>query len=310
MNNNDYLFMRYIVEFNKEYDTVEEFNMRKANFVKAHEEIMELNNQNGSLSVRHNKFSDYTEKEYQKMLGLRNMALPNIQGVEQHEYSESNALPETVNWVTAGKVSPIQDQGQCGSCWAFSAAASLESAHAISSGDLLKISEQQFVDCSSAYGNQGCNGGWYMYAWSYAKKTSMDSEASYPYTSGRTQTAGTCNVDTSTQELKDISYKKVSANTTAIKTALAQQPCSVAINATSRAFSSYSSGVLSVAQCGGTQMDHAVVAVGYGTEAGTPYYLVRNSWGTSWGDAGYVKIAQADGKGACGINQMVYYPTA
>jgi cathepsin L len=245
MNNNDYYFMRYIVEFNKGYDTVEEFNMRKANFIKAHEEIAELNQQNTNLSVAHNKFSDWTEEEYKKMLGLRNMSLPNIQGEEMHE-SNMNSLPASVNWVTAGKVNPVQDQGQCGSCWAFSAAASLESAHAISSGTLLKVSEQQLVDCSSAYGNQGCNGGWYMYAWKYAQKTSVDSESSYPYTSGNTRTAGTCNVSASGQELKDISYKKVAEDLTSIKTALVQQPCSVAINATARAFSNYRSGVLSV----------------------------------------------------------------
>lgn len=257
--------------------------------------------------TRHNKFSDYTEEEYKKMLGL--VAVPTTKGETRH-VSNSVDLPETVNWVTAGMVNPIQDQGQCGSCWAFSAAASMESAHAISSGTLLKISEQQFVDCSSAYGNNGCSGGWYMWAWNYAKTMSMDSETSYPYTSGTTKTAGTCNVDTSTQELKDVSYAKVDEDTDSIKSAIAQQPCSVAINATSRAFSNYSSGVLSVSQCGGTNMDHAVAAVGYGVENGEGYYLVRNSWGTSWGDAGYVKIAQASGKGACGINQMVYYPTA
>jgi C1A family cysteine protease len=118
------------------------------------------------------------------------MPTPNIEG----PFHVVNSVPSNdVNWTAAGKVTPVKDQGQCGSCWAFSTTGSMESAHAIKTGSLISLSEQQLVDCSSSFGNQGCNGGWYYYAWDYALTSAVELESAYPYTA----LDGTCNYSAS-----------------------------------------------------------------------------------------------------------------
>lgn len=309
MEQNDYKFMRYIVEHNKEYATMEEYNMRKSNFLFMDEEIAKHNQSNGTSVHGHNFLSDWTREEYQKLLGLKNMPKPDRTGRPKLEATNTVGLPTSVNWVTAGKVNAIKNQGSCGSCWSFSANAALESAHAIFHSTLPNLSEQQLVSCSSSFGNNGCNGGWYYWAWDYAVGTPITSETTYPYTSGTFGITGSCKYVAGTGTLYDQSQTDVAANTTAILTAIAQQPVSVAIEADTTYFQSYTSGVLTSSACG-TNIDHAVAAVGYGTDATAGgYYLVRNSWGTSWGQSGYVKIGQASGAGICGINQYVAYPT-
>ncbi len=310
MNQNDYKFMRFIVEHNKEYNTIEEFNMRKSNFLFMDAEIAKLNTMVNATSVHgHNYLSDFTRAEYQNLLGLKNMPKPDRTNRPKLEAANVVGLPTSVNWVTAGKVNAIKNQANCGSCWSFSANAALESAHAIFHSTLPNLSEQQLVSCSGSFGNQGCNGGWYYYAWDYAVGTPITSETTYPYTSGVNNVTGSCKYVAGSGTLYAQSQTDVAGNTTAIMTAIVQQPVSVAIQADTTTFQSYTSGVITSAACG-TNIDHAVAAVGYGTDATAGgYYLVRNSWGTSWGDKGYVKIGQASGAGICGINQYVAYPT-
>ena len=170
-----------------------------------------------------------------------------------------------------------------------------------------KLSEQNLVSCSSSYGNRGCNGGWYYDAWDYSKSHPLDTSFNYPYTSGNTGRSGTCDYDKSNGKVSATSYVRVSGNTSSIKSAVAVKPNSCSIDASSSTFRNYKSGIITGSSCG-TRIDHAVVIVGYGTSSGTNYYLVRNSWGRSWGESGYVKIGQASGKGICGINQYVAYP--
>ena len=307
MDSDDYRFMSFIVEHSKEYATVEEYNMRKSNYMFMDAEIVRINQSQETHVAGHNYLSDYSREEYQKLLGLKNMPKPDRSNRVLADAPEGLTIPTSVNWVSAGKVNAIKNQASCGSCWAFSATAAMESAHAIFFSTLPSLSEQQLVSCSSAYGNQGCNGGWYYYAWDYAKVTPLDTEGQYPYTSGNGIT-GTCKYVAGSGKYYDASQTDVAANTTAIKTAIAQQPVSVAIEADTTTFQSYTSGVITSSACG-TNIDHAVVAVGYGTSGSTPYYIVRNSWGTSWGQGGYVWIGQASGAGICGINQYVDYPT-
>jgi len=142
----------------------------------------------------------------------------------------------------------------------------------------------------------GCSGGWYYWAWDYMKTTALETEASYPYTSG-TGITGTCKYNASLGVAKVTGYTEVAATSTAIKSALNLKPVSVAIQADTAVFQTYSSGIITSAGCG-TNIDHAVVAVGYGDN----YYIVRNSWGTGWGEAGHVRIGIAEGAGICGIN--------
>jgi len=182
----------------------------------------------------------------------------------------------------------------------------MESAHAIFYGTLYSLSEQQLVSCSSSYGNNGCGGGWYYYAWDYATVTPITTETVYPYTSGSLGITHACAYKSGSGVMYDHSQTDVSATTSAITNAAYQQVLSVAIQADTTTFQSYTSGVITSSLCG-TNIDHAVAITGY-NQSGN-YYIVRNSWGASWGNKGYVWIGMSSGKGICGINQYVAYPT-
>lgn len=309
----DTLFMKYIVEHNKSYSTTEEYAMRLANFEKSHLEIVRLNLEEGNTAnYGHNFTSDFTRAEYLNLLGLRNMPRPEKKG-EKFIGKASNQT--TFNWCPAdGTVgnatcNAIKNQGSCGSCWAFSTTASMESAHAIFYNTLYSLSEQQLVSCSQAYGNAGCGGGWYYWAWDYATVTPITTEATYPYTSGKLGLTKTCTYVAGSGIMYDLSQSDVATDTASIVAAITQQPVSVAIEADQSVFQYYTSGVITGTACG-TNIDHAVVAVGYGNDpTAGPYYVVRNSWGATWGNSGYVWIGQADNPGVCGINQYVAFPT-
>jgi C1A family cysteine protease len=167
MTETDFKFIQYIAKHNKNYKNIEEFNFRKANFEYMESEINRLNALNAGSVHGHNKFSDWSRQEYEGILNLKNVPAPEVNPNSFIEHK--GAVPNAVNWVTAGYVYPVKDQAQCGSCWAFSTTGSSESSYAINHGltgsNMVSLSEQQLVSCSQAYGNQGCNGGWYYYAW-------------------------------------------------------------------------------------------------------------------------------------------------
>jgi hypothetical protein len=216
----------------------------------------------------------------------------------------TNNLKTTVDW--APKLNAIKDQGQCGSCWAFSAVGALEGVHSVLKGNLYNLAEQELVDCSGSFGNQGCNGGLMDSAFEYIISVGgLAVQTDYPYTA----TDGQCKSGL-TRIAPITKYVDVTANDpAALKAAIARQPVSVAIEADTFTFQGYTGGVINDASCG-TNLDHGVVAVGYNDEASTPYYKVRNSWGASWGEAGHVRIGIQDGAGICGIQLMSSYPVA
>merc|ERR1712019_207995 len=215
------------------------------------------------------------------------------------------ATPDEIDWSTQGAVSPIKDQGSCGSCWAFSTVGSLEGRAAIATGNFQQFSEQQFVDCDKDFGDQGCNGGLMDNAFKYLMQSKgACTEDSYGY-KGR---GGSCQIDSCTIGLeasKVTGFKDVDADTNALKEAVSEGPVSVAIQANSPFFQLYTGGVFKSNFCG-ANLDHGVLTVGYGTDGGNDYWKVKNSWGQSWGENGFVRLVQ--GTNQCGINSGPNFP--
>ena len=260
-----------------------------------------------------NSFADMTRAEWsRKYLGL-NAPVTKPRLTSAPLLSEASA-PDAVDWVAQGAVTPVKNQGQCGGCWAFSTTGAVEGAVYIATGQLTSLSEQDLIDCASSYGNQGCNGGLMDDGFEYIQARGDASEASYPYTVGTSGRTGTCSTTKATAA-DGISagvvtgHTDVRANSEAqLQAAVAQQPVSVAIEADQSDFQFYSSGVFT-ASCG-TSLDHGVLAVGYGTDSGTQYWKVKNSWGTTWGENGYIRMQRnvASSSGQCGIAMQASYP--
>ena len=270
----DYKFMEFVTNYGKSYGTVAEFQFRGAQFAKTHEEIEAFNaDANNTHVLAHNEFSDYTYAEMKRRNGYVHKEQTNIELLD-----ESN-LQATVDWRTKGAVTPVKNQGQCGSCWAFSTTGSVEAAYFLKHGNLKSFSEQQLVDCAGGiYHNNGCNGGLMDYAFQYIEKNPLELESAYSYTAKD----GRCKASASKGVATVAGYKDVSHTASQLKAALGVSTVSVAIEADQRAFQSYKSGVIT-SGCG-TKLDHGVLAVGYGTLNGEEFFLVKNSWGSAWGD--------------------------
>lgn len=270
---------------NKAYATPVEHNFRKAVFLKNFLEI-EMINANPKYTFKAAVFhhADLTlEEKRARYTGARpelNRKGPKTPA-PQVGLDQLQQTPD-IDWVAKGVVSPIQNQGQCGSCWAFSSTSNIESVNACATGKLLKLSEQQFVDCSSGYGNMGCNGGWMDNAFQYAEVYGDESENAYPYTA----TTNSCKYQKSAVIANIVSYKD-QPSCPQVMNALQTSTVSVAI-AVVNSFYSYASGIYNDATCNTAQIDHAIVITGWKNNNGSPYWIVRNSWGTSWGQAGYI----------------------
>nr|ACN43674.1 cathepsin L [Paralichthys olivaceus] len=215
-------------------------------------------------------------------------------------------LPQTIDWRQWGFVTPVKNQGSCGSCWSFSSTGALEGQNFRKTGRLVSLSEQELVDCSGNYGNYGCNGGWMDNAFRYiVNKGGIHTEDSYPY-EGQ---VGQCRANYGEIGATCTGYYDIpSGNEHALKEAVATfGPVSVAIHASDQSFQLYHSGVYNNPYCSGTALDHAVLIVGYGTEYGQDYWLVKNSWGPAWGDQGYIKMSR-NRYNQCGIASAASFP--
>jgi len=217
--------------------------------------------------------------------------------------STGAALPDSIDWVENGAVSAVKNQGTCGSCWAFSTVGSLEGRAQIATGNLQQFSEQQLVDCDKDFGDAGCRGGLMDNAFTYLMQSKgACTEDSYGYTGHKKDD---CAIDSCTIGLPASSitgFQDVAATDAAFREALSHGPVSVAIEADT-IFQFYFGGIIKSGLCG-AKLDHGVLAVGYGTDNGQTYWKVKNSWGGSWGEKGYVRMKADKGgnsKGECGI---------
>ena len=216
---------------------------------------------------------------------------------------------ETVNsagidWRQKGAVNLVKNQCQCGSCWTFSATSAMESHHFIKTGKLVSLAEQQMVDCAHGEGSMGCNGGWKSAGMRYTMTNGQELETDYPYTAK----TGTCQYNASLGKVHATAVNCVTPHSPSqLMAALMKGPVGVSVEADQSVFQGYTSGVLNSEECG-TNTDHAIIAVGFGNEAGQNYYIVRNSWGPDWGDHGYIKIAAVDGIGICAVQKSPSFP--
>ena len=292
----------YLKRYNKSYSNDEEI-LRKDIFYKNLAKIEQFNQKYTHLHLSINEFADWTTEEFLQLTQMR----PRVAPIRQLSYSKNwqKSLPVYVDWRTKGAVTPVKNQGQCGSCWAFSTTGSVEGAYAIKTGKLVTLSEQQLVDCSSD--NNGCSGGLMDNAFKYVEEYGLEGETEYNYTAHD----GICSYNRSLANVKINGYQDVPKNDEmALMAAVARQPVSVAIEADQSIFQFYSRGVIAVKDCG-VQLDHGVLVVGYGVENSTKYWLVKNSWGESWGDHGYFKLERtnsSDSQGTCGVAKQASYP--
>lgn len=306
-------------EHNKQYmnsnalGASEEYSIRFGIFsdnVKFIERLVSMGaNQTWSMSST-GPFMDLTNEEFKTgFLGYKKTENSNELKQAGFKYANTQAA-DSVDWRTKGAVTNIKDQAQCGSCWSFSTTGSIEGVNFLSTGKLVSLSEQQLVSCDTKV-DQGCNGGLMDNAFKYViANGGITTEANYPYTSGGGR-SGTCDTSKASDHAVTISgFEDVPQNDeSALRQAISGQPVSVAVDATTWQF--YGGGVFNgvFGHCG-TTLDHGVLAVGYDQTASTPFYVVKNSWGSSWGEKGYIRLPTDKGKeGFCGIANSASYPT-
>ena len=274
--------------------------------------VLQHNARQSSYQLGMTTFADLTHDEWKaRALGYRpDLRKPTLQAPSKFRYEDSTA-PKEIDWREKGAVAKVKNQQMCGSCWAFSTTGAIEGINAIATGELQTLSEQQLVDCDKAQDN-GCHGGLMDYAFQFViDNGGIDTEKDYPYIAED----GTCDPNRNNRHVVTIDgYEDVPPNDEkALEKAVAHQPVSVAIEADQRAFQLYVAGVFDDEECG-TQLNHGVLVVGYGSDFnGTdhlPYWLVKNSWGPEWGDGGYIKIRRGSdaAEGLCGVAMQASYP--
>jgi len=298
MDHYDYKFMEFVTTHGKSYGTRAEYDFRAAIFKNTLKFTEEHNASNQTHTTEVNEMSDWTAEEWSRVLGYQTS-----DRVRNEVELDTTDLADEIDWRSKGAVTPVKNQGHCGSCWSFSTTGAVEGAYFKKHGELKSFSEQQLVDCAQKYGNHGCQGGLMDNAFKYIEAGNpLMEEAAYPYTA---KNGRTCKYEKAQGVGSVASHKDVQKRSAAqLKAALQIAPVSIAIEADKMVFQTYKHGVITGSSCG-KKLDHGVLAVGYGTMDGKDFFLVKNSWGPSWGDHGYVRIGTDD---ICGILEDPSYP--
>ncbi|XP_027351567.1 thiol protease aleurain-like isoform X1 [Abrus precatorius] len=297
-------FARFVHRFGKKYRSDEEMKQRFEIFSENLRFIRSTNKKRLSYTLAVNHLSDLTWEEFQRhRLGAAQNCSATHKG--NHKLTDV-VLPLEKDWRKEGIVSAVKDQGGCGSCWTFSTTGALEAAYAQAFGKNISLSEQQLVDCAGRFNNFGCHGGLPSQAFEYIKYNGgLETEEAYPYTARD----GVCKFSAENIAVQVLNSVNITLGAEdELKHAVALvRPVSVAFEVVD-GFRHYKKGVYTSNTCGSTSQDvnHAVLAVGYGVEDGVPYWLIKNSWGEDWGDNGYFKMEM--GKNMCGVATCASYP--
>ena len=296
-------FQKFITKYKKNYQSINDYLARYEVFKR--NIIDSISNEEASYKTGITQFSDLTKQEFKKIyLNLKYDAMA-MSNFNPTFVKISNAAPASYDWRNYNRVSPVKDQGSCGSCWAFSTVGNLEGLYAGTKGRIKEFSEQQLIDCDTS--DSGCNGGLMEYAYIYLKNADcLMFEEDYPYKGYK----DTCKIDkTKCADISITGFKKLGSSYSTwsavdedeIRDFLYETgPLSIALNADP--LQTYTSGILDLpsSKCPTSGINHGVLLVGYGTASGVDYWIIKNSWGKSWGESGYFRIRR--GNGTCGVN--------
>ena len=302
-------FKNWSLENNRTYSSEEEFTFRFSIFSANYQRIQTFNsNPNKTHFLALNNFSDLTRDELTKYTRghkhgrLLHSARPmNLQ-------TDATPLPTSIDWRTLNAVTPIKNQGDCGACWAFSTIVGLEGLYALKNGTLKTFSEQNLIDCSTNGPNTGCAGGDPEAGYDYIRMIGVEYDSDYPFIAADEK----CHKDLSLPRYQIKGYVQVTANDSdQLAAAVAKQPVSICIDGEDPDFLSYKGGIYTSSVCT-TDLGHCLAIVGYGSENGVDYWIVKNSYGTSWGENGYVRMIKQSGTGPdiCGITLEAIYPVS
>jgi len=307
-------FEEFKVRFHRSYANAAEEAERRAQYERNMAKARAYQKTNPLATFGPNEYADWSEAEMRAMkgmpatameqfrAGLARQALRIAEGKQKLRAAKLGAAPSAVNWVNQGAVTPVKNQGQCGDCWAFSTTGNIEGQWFLAGNALVSLSEQELTSCDT--NDTGCNGGlpWQAMEWLLSSQQGwITSEADYPFVSG-SGTAPACAFSSASMPgaAQISNYQQLPSNDEANMQQFCgvYGPLSIGVDATS--FQSYTGGVLT--SCTSNQVDHAVLAVGYDLTYSTPYWIIKNSWGASWGEAGYIRVAY--GSNQCLLSAM------